>query len=403
MKPVRPAPRLWRLAGLNLLRRPGRSVVAMLGVILAAGTAFAGGIIGLGVEHALDTGLSRLGADLMVVPAGEAMSTHTALVMGEPASFYMDGAVAEQVRSVPGVRQSAPQVFVQTLSSSSCCTGRLFLVGFDPARDFTVKPWLAFGLGRPLAPDEVLVGDMILDLTGTTLKFYGQEFRIAARLERSGMGMDETVFLPLDAVDKMAKGSLTLAEQPLKVPPGQISAVMVQVADPARVGEVARRIESAIAGVDTVTTGQVTRGVSRDLRSLMTYLLPVSAGVMVVSVVLFLVLFFAIAAERSREVGLLRTIGATASQAAGLLVGEALLLGALGGAAGVAAGLGVFALFARAILVSYTLPFLWPGPLQQLLLALTVVVGTAGFGALAAIYPAWRVARQDPFIALHTR
>lgn len=403
MKPGLPTFRFGRLIALNLLRRPGRSVAAVLGVVLAAGTAFAGGMIALGVNHALDTGLSRLGADLMVVPAGTAMATHTALVMGEPTVFYMDEAVTEQVRAVSGVQQAAPQVFVETLSSAACCTGRLFLVGFDPARDFTVKPWLEYGLGRSLAPDEILVGDMILALAGTTMKFYGQEFRVAARLERSGMGMDETVFLPVGAVQKMAQGSLTLAEKPLTIPPGQVSAVMVKATDSARSGEVARQIESAIPGVAVVTTGQVTRDVVRDLRSLMTFLLPLAIGILLVSVALFFVLFFAIAAERAREIGLLRTIGATAPQAAGLLVGEALLLGLLGGVAGVAAGLGVFALFVKAILVSYTLPFLWPGLLQQVLLGLAIAGGAAGLAALAAAFPAWRVARQDPFFALHIR
>lgn len=394
---------LLRLAALNLLRNPGRSFAVLLGVLLVAGTAFTGGLISKGVGRAVDTGLARLGADLMVVPEGASASTHTALVMGEPAAFYMDGAVADKVAAIPGVTAVSPQIYVETLASSACCTGRLFLVGYDPATDFTVKPWLGRTLGRDLAADEVLVGNHVLGLMGDPLIFYGSTFRLAARLDPTGMGMDETVFLPAPAVWAMAEQSVTKAEQPLQIGPGQVSAVLVRLDDPAEAAGVAAEIAKRLPGVSVVTAGQITQGVATDLNGLMGLLMPITLGVLAVALLLFLLLFGAVAAERSREIGLLRAMGATARQAiAGLLV-EAALLGALGGLGGVLAGRVVYGLFRDAIRVSYTLPFLYPSSAQQTALGVGVVALSALVGVMAAAYPALRLARLDPHYAIHAR
>ncbi|HYF94749.1 MAG TPA: ABC transporter permease [Symbiobacteriaceae bacterium] len=392
---------LWRLTLYNLLRKPGRSMAAALGTVLAAATVFAGGLIISGVGHALDLGLGRLGADLMVVPVGALTATHKALVVGEPIAFYMDGSVTEQIRSVPGVRAASPQVYVETLASAACCTGRIFLVGFDPATDFTVQPWLDRKLGRTLTTDEILLGNHVLMLPGDTMKFYGSDFTVVDRLEASGMGMDETVFLPAAAIPLMAQASVTKAEEPLVVKPGDISAVMVRVSDARRADDVALEIQERISGVQVLTAGAITRGVTRDLVGLMSWLLPVGGGALIVSVLLFLVLFSAIATERSREIGLMRALGATERQALASLVGEAAILGTFGGLVGLGLGLALYAVFQNKILFSYVLPFAWPGLPETVLLGAAVVAGSGLLAAVAAAIPARRIARLEPFFAIH--
>lgn len=395
---------LVRLAARNLLRNPGRTLAVLIGVMLVAGTAFAGGLISRGVNHAVNRGLERLGADLMVVPRGAVEETHTALVMGQPVAFYMEGQEAlEQIAALEGVRAVSPQIYVETLASSACCTGHLMLVGYDPETDFTVKPWLRRALTRELAPDEVLVGNHILGLPGDPLLFYGSTFRLAARLDPTGMGMDETVFLPAPAVWEIAERSHEVAEQPLHIPEGHISAILVALEEPSRAEAVAGQIEERLPEVSVLTAGQIAGGVSDSLSGLMATLTPITLGILLVALLLFLVLFVAIAQERAREIGLLRAMGATANQAIFALVLEAALLGALGGAAGVLGGGAVYALFKEAIMVSYTLPFLFPTAVQQTQLALLVIGSAALGGLLSAAYPAWRLARLEPHHTIHSR
>jgi len=392
------------LALRNLLRNPGRTLAVLVGVMVVTGTAFAGGLIGRGVDHAVARGLDRLGADLMVVPAGAAGELHTALVMGLPTAFYMEGerALAE-IRSIEGVKAASPQIFVATLASSACCTGHLMLVGYDPSTDFTVTPWLRRELGRELAPDEVLVGNHILGVTGDPLTFYGTTFRLGARLDPTGMGMDETVFLPQEAVWKMAERSHELAEQPLEVPQGHVSAILVALDEGADAAAVATEIGRRVGGVAVITAGDVALSVAEDLALLMSGLVPVTLSVLLIALLLFVVLFFAIARERRREIGLLRAMGATAGQSVRALVLEATLLGGLGGLAGVTGGGAVYGLFKEAIMVSYTLPFLYPPAGEQALLAAAVVVLAAAGGALVAAWPALRLTRLEPHEAIHAR
>lgn len=397
-------PGLMRLAARNLLRSPGRTLAVLLGVMVVAGTAFAGGLIGRGVNHAVARGLDRLGADLMVVPEGAVEQTHTALVMGLPTAFYMEGEAAlAQIRAIDGVEAASPQIFVETLASSACCTGHLMLVGYDPATDFTVKPWLRRELGRELATDEVLVGNHILGLTGDPLLFYGSTFRLAARLDPTGMGMDETVFLPADAVWEIAARSHEVATEPLEIPPGHVSAILVALADPSAAPAVAAEIAQRLDGVAVISAGQIARGVAADLAALMAGLVPITLALLLIALLLFLILFFAIAQERSREIGLLRAMGATAGQSVRALILEATLLGGLGGVAGVVVGGAVYALFKEAIMVSYTLPFLYPPPGEQMLLAAVVVLLSASGGVLAAAVPALRLARLEPHEAIFAR
>lgn len=397
-------PGIFRLAARNLLRNPGRTLVVLLAVMVVAGTAFAGGLIGRGVSYAVSRGLERLGADLMVVPEGAAEQTHTALVMGLPAAFYMEGASRLQaIRAMEGVEAASPQIFVETLASSACCTGHLMLVGYDPDTDFTVKPWLRRNLDRELAPDEVLVGNHILGLTGDPLLFYGSTFRLAARLDPTGMGMDETVFLPAPAVWEIAKRSHELATEPLEIPEGHISAILVKVREGVDAAQVAAEIERTLDGVTVITAGEIARSVADDLTLLMASLLPVTVSLLLVALLLFVILFFAIARERMREIGLLRAMGATAGQATGALVLEAGLLSGLGGLAGVLGGSAVYGLFKEAIMVSYTLPFLYPPAGEQGMLAAAVVLVAAAGGALAAAGPARRLARLEPHEAIHAR
>jgi putative ABC transport system permease protein len=99
-------------------------------------------------------------------------------------------------------------------------------------------------------------------------------------------------------------------------------------------------------------------------------------------------------AERTSEIGLLRAIGATRRSILLLFLGEAVLLAALGGAAGLAMGWGI----AGALkLVLPALPVHTPWHYALLAEVVAVAVGLA-----AGVLPARRAARMDPLEALRS-
>jgi putative ABC transport system permease protein len=98
--------------------------------------------------------------------------------------------------------------------------------------------------------------------------------------------------------------------------------------------------------------------------------------------------------ERVGEIGLMRAVGATAQHVQRLFLLEAVVLTVLGGAGGVAAGLGIAALLRLAVpgMPVYTPP-------RYIAAALVVSLVT---GLLSGVLPARRAASLDPVEALHT-
>jgi putative ABC transport system permease protein len=98
--------------------------------------------------------------------------------------------------------------------------------------------------------------------------------------------------------------------------------------------------------------------------------------------------------ERTREYAVLRALGMTRGQIAGLIGGESLLMGLLAGCVAVPVGLLMAWLLIESVqrrAFGWTMPFSVDGTL----LLQTLLVGLVAAG-LAALYPAWRSAHRDP-------
>ena len=101
----------------------------------------------------LALGADRLGADLVVVPAGTQQGADAYLITGKPVAFYMNASVLQQVEAIPGVAAASPQIFLTSLQQASCCsTGNLEVVALNPSTDFTIVPWLSVILLRRPSP-----------------------------------------------------------------------------------------------------------------------------------------------------------------------------------------------------------------------------------------------------------
>ena len=116
--------------------------------------------------------------------------------------------------------------------------------------------------------------------------------------------------------------------------------------------------------------------------------------------VLIGLVFLMAANERRRELGVLRAIGATRWFICESLLAEAGILAFCGAAVGVFLAVLAIYLFRRLIMVSLGLPFLLPspGPLALQIGAGLLLAMLSVF--LAALFPALKISRQDPAIAM---
>lgn len=388
------------LAVQNLKRKPFRSFVTIAIVGLAAGTLFSATLLIGSVQRSLEAGMDRLGADVMVVPEGQQESSEAALITGEPSSFYMDQSVADQVSRTAGVEKASPQLFIESLVSSQCCTGHVQLIGYDPATDFVVKPWLEQNLNRSLEDDEVVIGSLILANKGEQVHFYGHSFNVAGVLEATGMGVDESVFMRMQEAYEMAAESSDVAESPLDVQPGQISSVVVKVSPETTIDQVAQRIKSDVPDVTVITAPELSRSVSDRLYGFLRGFFVLDAIVWVMSLLTIAAIFSMIVNERQREIGLIRAMGGSRNYVFRLVLTEAVLLSFIGGLMGVLVGGAGLFIFKALITSSLGIPYLWP-PITFFgeMVAITLVVAMAS-GAVASLYPAFSSSRLEPYAAI---
>ncbi|MBY5160952.1 ABC transporter permease [Salsipaludibacter albus] len=148
------------------------------------------------------------------------------------------------------------------------------------------------------------------------------------------------------------------------------------------------------AGVDVIDANQIVSVV----RTFFNFLLSAVGALLGVAVVIALfgilnTLVLAIA-ERTRELGLMRSVGMTRSQLRRMIRTEALLTSIVGTVTGAVLGVGVAFAVARVVLEG---AFTWPWWQLGVTLVLGVVVGV-----LASVYPARRAARLDPLEAIRT-
>ena len=222
---------LFRLAIKNIRGSGFRSIAIFLAVMGMAGFLLATTIVIAGARYSLDSGLKRLGADILVVPSGAEIKIETALLMGKPVDVWMPRTNIKKIADIPGVSAVSPQIYLTSMFDSPCCAvSEMFIVVFDPASDFTITPWLEKNLGRSLDTGEVIGGHYVFVPEGAKyIRLYGYDMALMGNLEPTGTGMDQTLFMTLDTALKMAASSRTTALMPLNVDPLRISTILVKV------------------------------------------------------------------------------------------------------------------------------------------------------------------------------
>jgi putative ABC transport system permease protein len=393
--------RLRSLTGLALQNVAGsafRSWLIALCALLIAAFVLATVLVVRGAQDSLSLANARLGADIVVVPKGAETSVNGALLMGTPTKYWMPDVDVDRIAALPGVAAASPQLYLESLSDAACCSvPNMLMVAFDPATDFTLEPWLKQKLGRDLAKGEAVGGSYVYLPPGMDyLELYAYALDLRGHLEPTGTNLDRTVFMTFDTAREMAAGSRTAAVRPLEIPEDSVSSVMVKLAPGADAAKVAAGIEDALPEVAAVLSPNMFSSYRAQITGLLRGLLIILALTIVLSGALLAMVFSMAAHERSRQIGVLRALGATRGAVLWSFLTEAGILALAGGVVGVIiAAVGVY-LFRTLLVESLGFPFLFPssGTLAALVvggLALALVVV-----GLAALFPALRICRQEP-------
>ena len=387
----------------NLRRRPGKTTVLVLLTAFLALAVFGGSVVVLSLRTGLRNLEARLGADIILVPseAQSKVSFQNMFLQGTTGAFYMDAAVTEKAKEVPGVEKAAPQTFLASLKAD-CCSIKIQVIGIDPARDFTVQPWIARSLTGQLGDMDVAVGCKVEAEIGEIIRIYGQRCKVVARLEPTGTGLDTAVYCNMKTMD------ILLAEAEAKgishrISSGDdsvVSAVYIKVKDGYDIDAVNTALTGKLRKVTAVRTRSMITGVSDSLAGVSRTVTVLISIIWLLAFIILLLAYILSVKERSREFAVLRIAGASRKMLSSLMLFESGMCGLLGGLAGTGiAAVGVLS-FSTLIEQSLGLPYLVPETGTVLLLAAGTVLLSIAVSALASAFAAWRLSRINAGTAL---
>jgi putative ABC transport system permease protein len=226
---------------------------------------------------------------------------------------------------------------------------------------------------------------------GARVRVGTERYRVVGVMEAKGQvlgfDLDDTVFVPVARALEMFNRDSLMEIHVLYEPTAPLAEVEADI----------RRILVARHGGEdfTVTPQQKMLEVFDTVLGAITFAVAAIGAIsLLVGGIGILTILTIAVAERTGEIGLLRAVGATRRAILALFLGEAALLAAIGGGAGLALGLGVAGLLK---LVLPALPVHTPW-----LYAVLAEVVAVGVGIAAGVLPARRAARLDPLEALRS-
>lgn len=394
------------LALQNLGRRKARSLLLIMAVAVASGVVFTGATLMRSIDSSMAVGFTRLGADMMVVPEGALTNITAALLTVEPTDLVLDQDLFAKA-GIASVGRAAPQKIARVEHSGvGSHHDSVDLIGFDPALDFTVRPWLVEKINRDMRPGDVILGAARDAALGSELLIFGKAHTVYGRLGKTGVGTHERgVFMTFDTLEALAgsihgHGHGHGGGPPAVLQKGKVSGFLVELAPGATPLQARFAILSTLKGVKVVTGDSTMSGIRQGLAALLNGILALMVLMFASTALMVSVLFSAIVTERRGELGLLKAIGARRGQIVGMMVIEAVIATGAGGVLGVALGVLVMRLYERSLvyyLENIGVPFVWLDGPRIVAVAVAAVVMASIIGALGSLYPAWRASRRDPY------
>ena len=336
----------------NLRRKPARTAVLILISAVLSFSIFGGSLVVLSLRRGLNSYQSRLGADIVVIP-NEARSHGTLesiLLQGIPGYFYTDISCLDKIRALNGVETATPQFYL-TSAHSTCCSMAVQIIGFDPATDFSIQPWIRERYGGDLRDGDLIVGSGIDVPASGELTFYNTTCRVAAQLDRTGTGMDAAVYANLRTVKAIVRCAQELGfhEFDRATPDSAVSAVLVRVSDGYEPEMIANEISRQNRRVQAAPSRSLVSNIAEGLNGVSRVIGFLTGMIWLLSMAILILSFALISNERKREFAVLRIMGASRQMLSRLLLAEAGMVSFAGAALGVT--LAVLLLFpSRAIL-----------------------------------------------------
>ncbi len=354
----------------NLLQRPTRTIVSMSAVAMAVILI----LVLTGLSHGLLNDAARrtqnTGADILFQPSGAslffAFNTGTLPIK-----------LINRFKEIPGVTYLTPVL----VNFSVGRFGLTFGIEWESFNNFPGR--LHILSGRPFQGEyEAIIDDLFARSNhlniGDTIKILARDFKIVG-ICQSGIAVVR-VFIPLSTMQ-----SLTGAAD-------KASMILVKCQEAGRIPAVYEQMKREYKGYNIVKASDVQDLMAENTPFLREFTYTIIAISVFVSFLVILLAMYTSIFERTREIGILKAMGAPKSFILSTILKESVLLSSLGCIAGI---IGTYVII-QIIRIKFPsmlidIPFDWH--FKACFLAL---LG----GTLGSLYPAFKAASQDPVVAL---
>jgi putative ABC transport system permease protein len=349
----------------NILYRKTRTVTTMAGVALGVVLV----VLTVGIAHGFLHDVGRrnaaVTAEIVFAPPGATLGLSLNPTLSLPIN------ISDQLSSIEGVHDVVP--IGQTLRGH-------MIDGID-YNSFTRVSELRVVEGRPFQSGDEAIIDRIQQRQrklklGDPIEVFDRSFKIVGIYEPESLGR---IKVPLAVMQEYLSR------------PSLCSMLLVKLDDPSRQEEVAWRIKERFPDNAVMLTRDLPILIAQGTPALQTFLKVVIAVSIIVSSLVILLTMYTTVTERTRQIGVLKSLGASKAWVAGEIEKEALLISALGVLVGSLLAVAGKYLIVRLTPITVELEWLW----FFYALALGLLAG-----ALGALYPALRAANQDPVVAL---
>lgn len=394
-----------RIALQGILANRLRSALTILGVLIGVASVILLVAVGTGSSTAIQSRINGLGTNLIDVSPqptgfGPGGVTTAANLTPEDVAALQNRSANPDVRAVaPVLACSVTATWESTSYSPSSCIGTTS--AYEQIGNYHIASGQFFTPQdeRTHAPVAVIGQTVLAQLfhgqnaIGQPIQLNGATFQVIGVLRTKGtngaQNQDDVVIAPLTAVEDFLSGY-----------PSSYSRIAIEAVSPARESAAEAEITSTLD-----TTHHVTSSATADFQILnqatllsasttttqtfTTLLAAVAAISLLVGGIGVMNIMLVTVTERTREIGIRKAVGARRRDLMGQFLVEAVLLSAIGGIVGVAAGL-VGSHFQIAGVTPVVAPY-------SVVLALIVSVAV---GLFFGLYPASRAANLQPIEAL---
>jgi putative ABC transport system permease protein len=355
----------------NIAHRPARTAVSVLGT--GVGVLLIVFTVGLahGLLHERGRRESNIGAEIMIRASGS-------ISLVGASQFKLHISHAAELATIPGVRATTP--IGQAVDSSDTGFGQRLIDGIE-YNQYANIAHITMREGRPLqSGDEAIVDpewkrNRKVNI-GDTVQLFHRPFKIVGVYEPPGGGR---IKIPLKTMQEQVGAE------------DKASAILVACDDPSKQDEVAARILERFKQDQLLFTRDLPELYATGVPALNVFLNVVVGVAAAISILVILLAMYTTVTERTRQIGILKSLGMSKTSIAWVIEQEAIIVSVLGVVVGV-----LLTMLAQLVVTRTTSLLIEIEP-RWVLIALAV--GLLG-GSIGALYPALRAARQDAVEAL---